>query len=328
MDPATTAAPCDCCGSMDWAYLLGADGHHLGRCRSCGLLYVGDRPSAARRLKELDQGVFGEGRRTNEARRHLREEQVRRQRYRRLVALAEKLAPPGRWLDIGCGTGTLLRVAEEQRSAIDGIELSPARRDLARDQTSAQIFERPLEDLHLPDASYAAVFMVNVFSHLLSPSETFVEIRRILVPGGIVLIWTTEFGAGVKAHHMWDWGLGDHLQFLGDQTIERYADGFGFELVRRERAWLPDVLYSPERLAAPGTSRTRNAIKRLVLTVPGAFPLFRAIMTARQRDNPVHVSLLALRRGGSRPEVAEEIGKRRKILPNAGSEAVPGPRPR
>jgi SAM-dependent methyltransferase len=303
MAPATTAAPCDCCGSRDWQFLLAADGHDLGRCRSCGLLYVGNPPSAAQRLQELDQGVFGEGRRTNEAQRHLREEQVRRQRYGRLVALAEKLAPPGRWLDIGCGTGTLLRVAEEQRIAIDGIELAPARRDLAREHTSAQIFERPLEDLRLPDASYAAVFMVNVFSHLFSPSAAFAEIHRILLPGGILVIWTTEFGASVKAHHMWDWGLGDHLQFLGDATIERYADRFGFELVTRERAWLPDVLYSRERLVAPGTSRTRNAMKRLVLAVPGAFPLFRALMTARQRDNPVHVSLLALRRRGSPPEV-------------------------
>ena len=210
--------------------------------------------------------------------------------------LAGELAPPGRWLDIGCGTGTLLRVAEQHGIATDGIELMSARRDVARQQTSARIFEQPLEDLRLPDASYAAVFMVNVFSHLFAPSATFAEIRRILVPGGIVVIWTSEIGAGVKAHHMWDWGLGDHLQFLGDQTIERYADRFGFELVKRERTWLPDVLYSPDRLASPGTSRTRNAMKSLVLTVPGAFPLFRVIMMARQRDNPGYMSLLALQR--------------------------------
>ena len=117
----------------------------------------------------------------NEARRHLREEKVHRQRYQRLVTLAQELAPPGRWLDIGCGTGTLLRVAEEHGIAIDGIELMPARRDVARQQTSARIYEQPLEDLRLPDASYAAVFMVNVFSHLFSPSATFAEIRRILV---------------------------------------------------------------------------------------------------------------------------------------------------
>jgi SAM-dependent methyltransferase len=327
MAPARTAAPCDCCGSRDWEFLLAADGHDLGRCRSCGLLYVSNRPSAAQRLKELDQGIFGEGRRTNEARGHLRGEEIRRQRYRRLVTLAENLAPPGRWLDIGCGTGTLLRVAEEHRIAIDGIELTPARRDLAREHTSVQIFERPLEDLRLPDASYAAVFMVNVFSHLFSPSTTFTEIHRILLPGGILVIWTTEFGASVKAHHMWDWGLGDHLQFLGDETIERYADRFGFELVKRERTWLPDVLYSADRLGSPGTSRIRNAMKRLVLAVPGAFPLFRAIMTSRQKDNPVHVSLLALQRRGPQPELPEEIGQRRKTVPDAGAGGVPGHRP-
>jgi SAM-dependent methyltransferase len=109
----------------------------------------------------------------------------------------------------------LLRVAEEHGIEIDGIELTPARRDLAREQTSAQIFERPLEDLRLPDASYAAVFMVNVFSHLFSPSATFAEIHRILVPGGILVIWTSEIGSGVKPHHTWDWGLGDHCNYWG-----------------------------------------------------------------------------------------------------------------
>jgi SAM-dependent methyltransferase len=292
MDP----APCDCCGSKDWAYLLAANGYRLGRCRGCGLLYVGNPPSTARRLAEIDQGVFGEGRRVNEATHHRRGEEILRQRYQRLVTLARKLAPPGRWLDIGCGTGTLMRVAEEHGMAIDGIEPMPLRRDAARQQTAGQIHERPLEDLHLPDASYTAIFMVNVFSHLFSPSATFAEIHRLLVFGGVVVICTSEIGSGVKPHHMWDWGLGDHLQFLGSGTIERYADRFGFELVERERSWLPDVLYSRRTLASPGTSRARNALKRLVLAVPGAFPLFRTIMMSRQRDNPIYASVLTLQR--------------------------------
>lgn len=133
---------------------------------------------------------------------------------------------------------------QEHGISIDGIEPTPARRDAARQQTSAKIYDRPLEDLNLPDSSYAAIFMVKVFSHLFSPSATFAEIHRLLVDGGIV-VWTSEFGFGVKPHHMWDWALGDHLQFLGEETIERYADRFGFELVERERAWLPDVLYFP-----------------------------------------------------------------------------------
>jgi SAM-dependent methyltransferase len=213
-----------------------------------------------------------------------------------MVRLAQELAPPGRWLDIGCGTGTLLRVAEEHGNAIDGIEPMPAHRDVAKQQTSGQIYQQPLEDLHLPDASYAAIFMVDVFSHLFSPSATFAAIHRVLVAGGIVMIRTTEMGAGVKPHHMWDWGLGEHLQFLGDETIERYAARFGFELVKRERTWLPDSLYTRDRLASPGTSRTRNAMKRLVLVVPGAFPLFRMFMVSRQKDNPIHAALLALQR--------------------------------
>jgi SAM-dependent methyltransferase len=219
MNPAAIAAPCDCCGSKDWEYLLAANSYHLGRCGSCGLLYVGNPPSAAQRLEELHQGVFGGGRRINAAGRHLRGEEMRRQRYQRLVALTQKLAPLGRWLDIGCGTGTLLRIVEEHGIAIDGIELTRARRDVARQQSSARVYEQPLEDLHLPDASYAAILMVNVFSHLVSPRATLAEIHRILVAGGIVVIWTSEIGSGVKPHHMWDWGTGRPFAVFG-----RYDD--------------------------------------------------------------------------------------------------------
>ena len=219
---------------------------------------------------------------------------MRRQRYERLAALAQKLAPPGRWLDIGCGTGTLLSVAEENGVTIDGMSGRPRGASVAR-QTSARIYEQPLEVLRLRRILHGDLHGERV-SHLVSPSATFAEIQRMLVANGIVVVWTSEIGPGVEPHHMWDWGLGDHLQFLGDGTIERYADRFGFELVKRERAWLPDVQYSRDRLAAPGTSRARDAIKRLVLAVPGSLQLFRAIMMSRQRDNPGYVSLLALQR--------------------------------
>jgi hypothetical protein len=77
---------------------------------------------------------------------------------------------------------------------------------------------------------------------------------------------------------------------------QRYAERLGFELVKRERSWVPDVFYSRERLTSPASWGVRNAIKRLVLSVPGFFPLFGTIMMSRQKDNPIHVSLLALRR--------------------------------
>ena len=108
----------------------------LGRCRLCGLLYVGNRPSTAQRLEELDQGILARGGAATRPEASFAARRSAGGATERLVALAQKLAPPGRWLDIGCGTGTLLRVAEEHGIAIDGIELTPARRDAARQRTS------------------------------------------------------------------------------------------------------------------------------------------------------------------------------------------------
>src|SRR3712207_8422072 len=47
------------------------------------------------------------------------------------------------------------------------------------------------------------------------------------------MLHTGEVGAGVQKQHAYTWGLGDHLCFLGESTIDRYAEKVGLRLVHR-----------------------------------------------------------------------------------------------
>jgi ubiquinone/menaquinone biosynthesis C-methylase UbiE len=116
-------------------------------------------------------------------------------------------------LDIGCGTGTLAIVAKGQVGAhgkVFGIDASPAM--IARASSKAAKagidvrFETAVvERLPFPDAQLDVVLSTLMFHHLPRKlrQQCAVEIRRVLKPGGRVLV--VDFGrpqskSGLLAH--------------------------------------------------------------------------------------------------------------------------------
>ena len=269
---------------------------HLGRCAECGLHYVAEMPTQAQRVEEMSERKFGKGGHVLEASKHLAGETIRRKEFQHYVDLARTHAPPGPWLDLGCGTGVLMQCAEGAGQAIEGIELTPDRREATSRLVKGHIYDQPLELLDLPSASYAAIFMINVFSHLVRPSIIVAEILRVLRPGGVLVVRTSEIGAGVRRWHKWGWELGDHLHFLGDRTAEHYGRRFGFTVVAREQVWEPTRLFSRERFAPAGGSAARNVMKKIVLNVPGMLGAARAVVELASSSNPIYDSVLVLRK--------------------------------
>jgi SAM-dependent methyltransferase len=288
---------CDCCGADAWRYLFTENGFNLGRCAVCGLHYVRPMPSLTQRMTEMESSHYAGHLVTSGADVHLAQERQSRLALEAYVAVAHRFAPAGKWLDIGCGTGTFMTLARARGIEAEGIELTRERRDVALRETGGPIYDAPLEALDLPPKSFAGVTLINVFSHLTSPTNTLTHIQRVLVPGGIVLLRTGEIGPNVRRRHVYSWDLGDHLYFLGEQTAERYAAKLNFQLVHREKAWVPATVYTRERFMLKGRSRLRNAIKEAVVRVPGALPTLRWYMLKlRDATNPMFDSTLVLRK--------------------------------
>jgi 2-polyprenyl-3-methyl-5-hydroxy-6-metoxy-1,4-benzoquinol methylase len=288
---------CDCCGADDWTYLFTENSLSLGCCAECRLHYVRPMPSLRQRITEMESSHFAGSLVTSRAEVHLAQERQIRLALESYVALAHRFAPAGKWLDIGCGTGTFMTLVRARGIESEGIELTRERRDVALRETGGPVYDQPLEDLDLPPSSFAAVTLINVFSHLTSPTETLTCIRRVLMPDGIILLRTGEIGPNVRKRHVYSWDLGDHLYFLGEQTAERYAAKLKFQLIHRERAWVPATVYTRERFMLKGRSRLRNAIKGAIVGIPGAMPILRWYMlTLRDAANPMYDSTLVLRK--------------------------------
>ena len=285
---------CDCCSGDRWHQLFSENGVHLGSCPDCDLHYVREMPARERRMTDMEEGHYAGSQEVLEASRQLASERVLEQRFQGFVDLARAHVPSGRWLDVGCGAGLLLALARRSGYQAEGVELNADRRATAQ-AGGFTVHGVPVEDVGYPDDSFDVVSLINVFSHLTSPTQTFEELRRILRPGGVAVMATGEITAGAQKSHMLTWNLGDHLYFLGDRTMKTYADLLGFTVVHHERRWLPDEMFSREWLKVRGRSRKKNLVKAAIDRTPGGLAALRAVMLRRQQDSAAHSGVFVLR---------------------------------
>ncbi len=100
-----------------------------------------------------------------------------------------------RILDVGCATGRLLEVfAQAGASQLFGIDLAPrivdvAREKLSKTEAKVELQTADAEDsLPWPGEFFDAVTLTGVLHHFFRPQDALSEIRRVLRPGGRLLI--------------------------------------------------------------------------------------------------------------------------------------------
>jgi len=288
-------AACNCCGGTSWTPCFSENGHTLGQCGDCDLLYIDPMPTRATRMTEMESGHFGGdlSKKVLDGTKQTAAEAAKHQIFTNYLQHIERHVSEGRWLEIGCGAGYFMGVAERAGYAVEGIELTPARRKIA-ESTGATVHGRPVEDLGFPAHSFDVITLIDVFSHLTNPRETLTELRRIIRPGGVILLATGEILSPPHKGDVFSWNLGDHLFFLGTRTIARYADTVGLREVEHHRTWLPSDIYTKDRLAIRGNSGLRNVVKTAVVRTPGALALLRAWMLKKHKNNSAHSGVILL----------------------------------
>lgn len=285
---------CDCCGGQRWEPLFEESAITLGKCPDCDLHSIENIPEPEARMTEMEDGHYAGSLKVLDAERQIVAERVLTDQFQTFVDLASRHKQGGHWLDIGCGAGLLIALAQRAGFTAEGIELNTDRKAAAAHQTGAVIHGVPVETVGFPDDTFDVISLINVFSHLTAPGTTLTELRRILKPGGVLVMATGEMLDGVAKNHMHNWNLGDHLYFLGDRTVDTYAEKIGFDVLERERKWLPDEMYSRNWLRSKGRSAKNNAIKSAIRFTPGGLQLMRAVMLRRQADSKAHASVFAM----------------------------------
>lgn len=155
------------------------DGGHLIRCALCGAQWL-ERTShrdAAYRYENYEEDDLG--------RRYLAHRARRFARYLNTVA-----RPPGRLLDVGCGTGEFLREATQLGWDALGLELTAEAAVIAQRATACSVVAASLDRSPFPPGLFDVITLWGVLEHIAEAPELIAAIPNALRPGGLLLLET------------------------------------------------------------------------------------------------------------------------------------------
>ena len=169
----------------------------------------------------------------------------------------------GTALDAGCGPGIdAVHMAEDGAARVFALDSSDGgmkqTRTRARECSAVYPVQGCLESLPFPSQTFEFVYSYGVLHHLVRPEVGFVELARVLKPGGWLAIYVYEdFGDRSRA--------------------ERALLALVTRIRRWTVRWPPRVLYRACQLASPVVFVGFTVPSRLLAAVPWTRPLARRV---------------------------------------------------
>ncbi len=137
-------------------------------------------------------------------------------------------------LDIGTGTGSFLEILKNRGSKAYGVEPYEPGYAAAK-RRGLEVFHGFLTEAKLPDKFFGLVILNHVLEHVSKPSDLLQEIRRVLRPGGVLIVGIPNIDSFAFRAMRSDWFALDpprHLFHFSPKTIKLYAEKSGLELTR------------------------------------------------------------------------------------------------
>lgn len=220
---------CYSCGSKRFTSYAEENGFSLVKCSVCGLLFVENPPSTDRIADAVREGRHG-GTRQLEVTGRFHHRAIPRYIAMLSDSFGDDLASKTSWLDVGCGHGEFVKAIQDAsagRIAVRGIEPN-VHKVAAAQQRGLNV---GYFDVASHEGRYDVVSLLDVYSHLPDPPLFLAALKRLLSPGGELLLQTGDAANLAAEDQFRPFGLPDHLSFASEEIIVDILKRLGFEIV-------------------------------------------------------------------------------------------------
>ena len=169
---------CNLCGGTEFTVVEDHGAVRVVRC-ACQLVFITPVPSRGEIEKTYQESYYEPWKEQEVARRQIW--------TRRLQALTQLGGRRGRLLDVGCGDGTFLRLAQADGWQVSGTELSV---DAVARATDLDVHCGEVWEVDWPEGRFDVVTSWHVIEHTADPKRMVEELFRVVRPGGWIVLAT------------------------------------------------------------------------------------------------------------------------------------------
>lgn len=180
---------CNLCQEARTRPFARRQGMEVVRCLRCGLVYVNPRFDAVTIDRHYNSGQ------SSRIQYYLDVEAADRRTFCEILDHVERLRPArGRILDVGPNVGTCLLLAAERGWSTAGVEINAEAARYCREKRGLDVHTGVFAEDSYAKRSFDVVLMTDVIEHLRDPLAALVTARKLLKPGGLVVITTPDVG--------------------------------------------------------------------------------------------------------------------------------------
>ncbi len=263
-------AGCDLCGSGRATSVssgISFDRRHYNhlRCKKCGLIYADPMPEPA--VSTLDEiamklwiNDFLKGKSGFDWEHFKRYRNYNESRVKEL----QRYKHTGSLLEVGCGNGYFLKVAQDSGFRVKGVEVCRELSEHINRYLDLDIFIGTLEDAGFSAGSFDAVYLNHILEHLPDPGSFLSAVNRILKKDGVLFLGvpnaadiSNSLNKALKLSGLRrNWGgylcPPVHLHGFTPKVLTKLLDQAGFKtldsftVAQGDKTYFPD--YSPQGL--------------------------------------------------------------------------------
>ena len=155
------------------------------------------------------------------------------------------LGRPGRLLEVGCGSGWVLKAARDIGWTVRGVELAPKFSSFARNELGLDVYEGAATSID-PDSwpRFDVLAAFDVFEHLRDPASTLQVLRAMAADGAYLLLTTPDVSGNISRFWALRWRqvLPSHINYSTPASMAAVLarSGWALERISEPRYWDPD----------------------------------------------------------------------------------------
>ena len=220
--------PCPLCLSSRLEELFSLERERFVRCGNCQLTHINPKPNTKtirstylRGYSDSYQKKFVK--KIKRAKRHVRR-------------IKNRLRRNGRWLDIGCSAGFIVKACRDDGFEGFGIDIDPEGIAYAKKNLNLNTVQLgTLEELCFQAQSFDVISAYDVIEHVENLHTFTAEMKRLLAPRGLIDLVTPDIGHWTVPRHLKFWKEikpSEHLYYFNKENLSQLLNQHGLHIIQ------------------------------------------------------------------------------------------------